>query len=100
MWLTLGTRVHERQVQEVLERGNQLFMLVADPARRNGELLTAPIAKPTRTSVSFPQQHTVRIIGVLAGGARVSTSAVVSAMIQAVFLSFGPPCQIVLHCRC
>lgn len=51
-WLTLGSRVHERQIQQVAERGGQLFMLVSDPARRNGELLVAPAGKPTRTSVS------------------------------------------------
>lgn len=43
--------MHERQIQQVEERGGQLFMLVTDGARRNGELLTAPVAKPARTSV-------------------------------------------------
>lgn len=57
-WLLLQPRVHERRVQQVLEWGTQLFMLVSDPARRNGELLTAPISKPTRTSVSLCRRFT------------------------------------------
>ena len=54
-WLLLQPRVHERRIEQVLEWGSQLLMLVSDPARRNGELLTAPISKPTRTSVSCPR---------------------------------------------
>lgn len=56
-WLLLHPRVHEQQMQQVLDWGGQLFMLVSDPARRNGELLTAPISKPTRTSVSCAVPH-------------------------------------------
>ncbi len=47
----LGEHVHERKIQQVSERGRQLFMLVSDPQRRNGELLTAPVGKPARTTV-------------------------------------------------
>lgn len=62
-WLTLGARVHERQIQQVAERGGQLFMLVSDPARRNGELLVAPAGKPTRTSVLIDHDVEVKLEG-------------------------------------
>lgn len=37
---------------EVAHRGDHLFILLRDPERPNSELLVAPIADPTKTTVS------------------------------------------------
>jgi len=51
VWTALAPKVAGRQVYWVEARGSQVFTLVSDASRRNGELLVAPISKPTHTTV-------------------------------------------------
>ncbi len=51
LWTALGARQAGRRLLKADVRGGQVFTLVADAARRNGELLVAPLSKPTHTTV-------------------------------------------------